>query len=125
MTIEAACRRLADPPHPALGLAYYQAAELHRLTGAFDDADAEYRQANRHGYPPMPGLALLELARGDASGGGAQRFAAHSRRSATRSNDLHCWPRPSTSSARREISTASDCGRRTRRIGGPARRRQC
>ena len=65
-TIESACRRLTDPPHPALGLAYYQAAELHRLTGALDVAEAEYRQANRHGYPPMPGLALLELARGDA-----------------------------------------------------------
>ena len=65
-TIEAACRRLADPPHPALGLAHYQAAELHRLMGALDVAEAEYRNANRHGYPPMPGLALLELARGDA-----------------------------------------------------------
>ena len=63
--------RLTDPPHPALGLAYYQEAELHRLTGAFDDAEAEYLQANRHGYPPMPGLALLELARGDASAAAA------------------------------------------------------
>jgi DNA-binding NarL/FixJ family response regulator len=66
MTIESACRRLTDPPHPALGLAYYQEAELHRLTGSFDHAEAEYREANRHGYPPEPGLALLELARGDA-----------------------------------------------------------
>jgi DNA-binding NarL/FixJ family response regulator len=66
VTIEAACRRLTDPPHPALGLAYYQEAELHRLTGLFDHAEAEYREANRHGYPPEPGLALLELARGDA-----------------------------------------------------------
>ena len=70
-TIESACRRLTEPPHPALGLAYYQAAELHRLSGAFDNAEAEYRQANRHGYPPMPGLALLELARGDASAAAA------------------------------------------------------
>jgi DNA-binding CsgD family transcriptional regulator len=66
-TVESACRRLTDPPHPALGLAYYQAAELHRLTGSLDSAEAEYRQANRHGYPPMPGLALLQLARGDAA----------------------------------------------------------
>ncbi len=71
MTIESASRRLTDPPHPALGLAYYQEAELHRLTGAFDDAEAKYLQANRHGYPPMPGLALLELARGDASSAAA------------------------------------------------------
>ena len=70
-TIESACRRLTDPPHPALGLAYYQEAELHRLTGAFDDAEAEYLQANRHGYPPMPGLALLELARRDADAAAA------------------------------------------------------
>jgi DNA-binding NarL/FixJ family response regulator len=66
-TAEAACRRLTDPPHPALGLAYYQEAELHRLVGAFDEAEAAYRQASRNGYHPMPGLALLQLARGDAA----------------------------------------------------------
>ena len=66
-TAEAACRRLTDPPHPALGLARYQKAELHRLNGAFDDAEREYRQAGRHGRHPMPGLALLHLARGDAA----------------------------------------------------------
>ena len=66
VTVESACQRLTEPPHPALGLACYQAAELHRLVGAFDRADAEYRRANRNGYQPMPGLALLELARGDA-----------------------------------------------------------
>jgi DNA-binding CsgD family transcriptional regulator len=65
-TAALACQRLTDPPHPALGLAHYQEAELHRLLGAFDEAEAAYRQANRSGYPPMPGLALLELARGDA-----------------------------------------------------------
>jgi DNA-binding CsgD family transcriptional regulator/tetratricopeptide (TPR) repeat protein len=64
-SIEEACQRLTDPPHPALGLAYYQEAELHRLVGAFDDAEASYRLASRHGRDPMPGLALLELARGD------------------------------------------------------------
>jgi ATP/maltotriose-dependent transcriptional regulator MalT len=64
-TIEAACARLSDPPHPALGLAHYQQAELHRLVGDFDRADAAYREASRHGQDPMPGLALLELGRGD------------------------------------------------------------
>jgi DNA-binding CsgD family transcriptional regulator len=64
-TIEAACDRLTDPPHPALGLAYYQAAELQRLRGAFEESETHYRQANRSGYQPLPGLALLELARGD------------------------------------------------------------
>jgi DNA-binding CsgD family transcriptional regulator len=65
-TAEAACVRLADPPHPALGLANYQQAELHRLRGEFDRGEAAYRAASRHGHQPMPGLALLELARGDA-----------------------------------------------------------
>ncbi len=60
-TVEAACRRLADPPHPALGLAYYQVAELHRLVGDLSAAAADYRRASRYGYEPMPGLALLEL----------------------------------------------------------------
>jgi DNA-binding CsgD family transcriptional regulator/tetratricopeptide (TPR) repeat protein len=63
---EVACRWLADPPHPALGLAHYQLGELHRLVGAFEDAEAEYRQASRHGHHPVPGLALLQSARGDA-----------------------------------------------------------
>lgn len=70
-TAALACQRLTDPPHPALGLAYYQQAELHRLLGAFGQAEAEYRQANRSGYQPMPGLALLELARGDANAAAA------------------------------------------------------
>ncbi len=75
---ESACRYLTDPPHPALGLAYYQEAELHRLVGAFDDAEAKYRQANRAGHQPMPGMALLELARGDAGAAGdAIRRALH------------------------------------------------
>jgi DNA-binding NarL/FixJ family response regulator len=67
-TAEAASRQLTDPPHPALGLACYQRAELHRLVGATDEAQAEYRNASRNGYQPMPGLALLELVRGDIEG---------------------------------------------------------
>lgn len=63
---EAACQHLNDPPHPALGLAYYQEAELHRLVGSFATAEARYRQASRNGYQPMPGLALLKLAQGEA-----------------------------------------------------------
>ena len=64
--VENARVRLTDPPHPALGTAYYQQAELHRLVGAFDSAEQAYRLASRHGREPMPGLALLELARGDS-----------------------------------------------------------
>ena len=65
-TVAAACDRLSDPPHPALGLAYYQEGELCRLRGDVDAAADAYRQASRAGYQPMPGLALLELQRGDA-----------------------------------------------------------
>lgn len=64
-TVQAACDRLTEPPHPALGLARYQEAELHRLRGAYDDAAVAYAEAGAHGQDPMPGLALLELARGN------------------------------------------------------------
>ncbi len=64
-TARSVCVRLTDPPHPALGLACYQEAELHRLVGEFDAAAEAYGQASRAGHHPMPGLALLELARGD------------------------------------------------------------
>ena len=70
-TIELACRRLTEPPHPALGLAYFQGAELRRLVGDFDAAAADYRRASKYGFEPMPGLALLELARGDISAAAA------------------------------------------------------
>jgi DNA-binding CsgD family transcriptional regulator len=58
--------RLSDPPHPALGLARYQEGELSRLRGESQAAADAYRAASRAGYEPMPGLALLELQRGDA-----------------------------------------------------------
>lgn len=56
--------RLTDPPHPALGVAYYQQAELHRLRGDFAKAEEAYRKASEHGHAPTPGLALLRLAQG-------------------------------------------------------------
>lgn len=79
-TADAACRRLADPPHPALGLAHYQQGELYRLRGAFDEAEACYRRANHAGYQPVPGLALLGLARGEAGAAATTiRRALHER----------------------------------------------
>jgi ATP/maltotriose-dependent transcriptional regulator MalT len=63
--VRAACARLADPPgQTALGMARYQQADLYRLRGEFDAAEAAYRTASEHGHVPQPGLALLRLAQG-------------------------------------------------------------
>jgi DNA-binding CsgD family transcriptional regulator/tetratricopeptide (TPR) repeat protein len=62
---QSACRQLADPPHPALGVAHYQQGELYRLLGDFEHAEEQYRKAGSNGRDPVPGLALLQLARGD------------------------------------------------------------
>ena len=55
---------LRPPPEPAVGEAYYEQAELHRLRGEFAAADAAYREGSRWGRRAEPGLALLLLARG-------------------------------------------------------------
>ncbi|MGH2601137.1 MAG: DNA-binding response regulator, partial [Dehalococcoidia bacterium] len=60
-----ACERLSTPPgQPALGMALYQQAELHRLRGEFAKGEEAYRQASQYGRTPQPGLALLRLAQG-------------------------------------------------------------
>ena len=61
---EQACIHLAEPPHPALGLAWYQRGELLRMRGVTDGAERAYRAASEHGHEPAPGLALLRLAQG-------------------------------------------------------------
>ena len=43
---------------------YYQ-GELHRLQGDFAAAEAAFREANRSGHEPQPGLSLLRLGQGD------------------------------------------------------------
>jgi ATP/maltotriose-dependent transcriptional regulator MalT len=65
---ERARKRLADPAHPALGLAHYQRGELYRLRGELDAAAEAYRKASRYGCDPAPGFALLRLAEGDVAG---------------------------------------------------------
>lgn len=58
-----ACERLSAPAkQPALGMAYYQQGELHRLRGELAQAEKAYRQANEEGRQPQPGLAQLRLA---------------------------------------------------------------
>ena len=62
---ERACEHFrGERPLAAAGSAFYQRAELHRLHGEFDRAEAAYRQAGRHGHDPQPGLARLRLAQG-------------------------------------------------------------
>jgi DNA-binding CsgD family transcriptional regulator len=74
-----ACERLAG--HPAIGEAYYQQAEMHRLRGEHAAADAAYRAAAEFGRDPQPGLALLRLAQGDVTAARAsiRRIAGESR----------------------------------------------
>ena len=55
----------------ALGHAAYQQGEIHRLQGEFEAAEAAYRQANRFGREPQPGLALLRLAQGNGDAAAA------------------------------------------------------
>lgn len=62
---ERASDRLADPFHPALGVARYQQGELQRLRGNFAAAALAYRAAGELGRDPAPGVALLRLAEGD------------------------------------------------------------
>ncbi|MCX4986013.1 LuxR C-terminal-related transcriptional regulator [Streptomyces sp. NBC_00572] len=49
----------------ACGQAFYRQGEIHRLRGRLPEADAAYREANRCGFEPQPGFALLRLAQGN------------------------------------------------------------
>ena len=63
---------------PAIGMAYYQLAELHRLRGEFVDSERCYREASRWIATPQPGLALLRLAqnRVEAAAAASRRAVA-------------------------------------------------
>jgi len=49
----------------AAGRAHYQQAEIHRLRGEYELAEAAYWEASRCGFEPQPGLALLRLAQSE------------------------------------------------------------
>ncbi|MFW6034585.1 MAG: LuxR C-terminal-related transcriptional regulator [bacterium] len=86
-----ACERLAAPTEqPALGMAYYQRAELHRLRGDLAAAEQSYRDAHQHGREPQPGLALLRLAQGrvEAAASTIRRLAEQSQDGMTRVHTL-------------------------------------
>ena len=55
----------------ATGQALYQQGELLRLQGDFAAAEQAYRDANRFGREPQPGLALLRLGQGDVGAAAA------------------------------------------------------
>lgn len=52
------------PNSNTVGEAHYVRAELHRLRGEHDAAEAAYRDALAHGKDPQPGLALMRAAQG-------------------------------------------------------------
>jgi hypothetical protein len=63
-----ACARLAHAADQyATGAALYRQAELYRASGDFAAAEEGYREANRWGREPQPGLALLRLAEGNTT----------------------------------------------------------
>jgi DNA-binding CsgD family transcriptional regulator len=67
-----AARRAARGSHRrALAEAAYVQGEVHRLRGEAAEAEASYREANRNGRDPYPGLALLRLAQGAVDGAAA------------------------------------------------------
>ena len=66
-----AVRRLTQPPHPALGAAVYEEAELHRLRGDTRAAQQAYGRASDSGHGAEPGLALLLLTEGRAAAAAA------------------------------------------------------
>jgi DNA-binding NarL/FixJ family response regulator len=61
--LERASAAIGDAP--ARGAARYLEAELYRLRGDYARADGAYRAASAAGHDPLPGHALLLLAKGD------------------------------------------------------------
>jgi ATP/maltotriose-dependent transcriptional regulator MalT len=87
---ERACERLLRRPQPAVGAAFYQQAELHRLRGEFRQAEAAYHEASRWGREPQPGLARLRLVQGqvDAAAAAIRRVVDAAQDRVTRSRLL-------------------------------------
>jgi ATP/maltotriose-dependent transcriptional regulator MalT len=83
--------RLSHPPgQPAVGTAFYQLAELHRLRGESAKAEEAYRQASLWGRIPQPGQALLRLAQGrvDAAAAAIHRVVDEAQDRGTRAHVL-------------------------------------
>ena len=94
--------QLSDPPgNPAVGEAFYELAELHRLKGDFARAEEAYREAGRAGRSTQPGLAVLRLAQGQVG-------AAEAAIRLELADGGSCDPRPP---ARRRGGHPAGCGR--------------
>lgn len=85
-----ACERL---PRPAVGEAFYQLGELHRLMGAFELAEDAFREANARGRRPEPGLVRLRTAQGrlDAATATVRRLAGEESAGLARAEILVVW----------------------------------
>ncbi len=85
--------RLAEPPHPAIGMAHYQLGEIYRLRGEFEEAEKSFERANEQGRPPQPGLALLRLAqrRVDGAAASIERSMAEASNRAVRARLLPAY----------------------------------
>ena len=69
----------ASPSDPdALSDAHYQEGEIHRLQGAFEEAERAFKAASALGREPQPGLALMRLAegRGDVAANAIRRVVS-------------------------------------------------
>jgi len=80
-------KRALDGENPAAaGEAAYRRGEIHRLLGDFAVAEEAYREANRRGREPLPGLALLRLAQGklDAAAAAMRRAMAEAAEAGSR-----------------------------------------
>ena len=119
---EAACTWLDGAP--AVGDAWYERGELHRLRGEHEDAEAAYRRASLAGRDPQPGLAFLRLEQGDvaAATGSIRRLADEARGQVERARALA--PYVEISLAAGELADArtgvDELTRIARQLGGPA-----
>ena len=70
-----ACDDLLEVHAYTAGLAYYEIAEIKRMSGAYEDAFELYKRSHSLGFDPQPGLARLRLAQGrvDAAAAGLRR----------------------------------------------------
>ncbi|WP_202804079.1 hypothetical protein [Crystallibacter crystallopoietes] len=85
--VRLACRRLSEPPgQAAIGMAYYEEGELHRLRGEYAAAENSYGRSSECGHEVQPGLALLRAAQNrlDAAQSGIRRALEEPRQAARR-----------------------------------------